>query len=59
MKNIVNRFVREEDGQDLIEYSLLAGLISVISYVAISNTGTAVNSLFTKVASQVTTAAGS
>ena len=26
MKNIVTRFVRDEEGQDLIEYSLLAAL---------------------------------
>ena len=29
MKNLIARFVREEEGQDLIEYSLLAALISV------------------------------
>ena len=30
MKNLFNRFVREEEGQDLIEYALLAGLISLV-----------------------------
>ena len=34
MKNLVNRFVREEEGQDLIEYSLLAALIAVACIVA-------------------------
>src|SRR5688500_10245214 len=29
MKNLMARFIREEGGQDLIEYSLLAALISV------------------------------
>ena len=29
MKNLFVRFVREEEGQDLIEYSLLAALIAV------------------------------
>ena len=33
MKNLFNRFVREEQGQDLIEYALLAGLISIASVV--------------------------
>ena len=33
MKNLFNRFVREEQGQDLIEYALLAGLISLGSVV--------------------------
>ena len=31
MKSLFNRFVREEQGQDLIEYALLAGLISLAS----------------------------
>ena len=32
MKNLFNRFVREEQGQDLIEYTLLAGLISLAQH---------------------------
>ncbi len=34
MKNLFVRFVREEEGQDLIEYSLLAAIIAVGSIVA-------------------------
>ncbi len=30
MKNLFNRFVREEEGQDLVEYALLLGLIAVV-----------------------------
>ena len=33
MKSLFKRFVREEQGQDLIEYALLAGLISIGSIV--------------------------
>ena len=29
MKALVDRFVREESGQDLIEYGLLVGIITV------------------------------
>ena len=29
MKNLFARFVREENGQDLIEYALLAALIAL------------------------------
>jgi Flp pilus assembly pilin Flp len=29
MKNLIARFVREEEGQDLIEYGLLIGIITV------------------------------
>ena len=30
MKNLLKRFVREEEGQDVIEYALLAAGISVV-----------------------------
>ena len=29
MKNLVVRFVREENGQDMIEYAILAGIIAL------------------------------
>jgi pilus assembly protein Flp/PilA len=49
MKNLFNRFVREEAGQDLIEYALLAGLISLVCVAAITATGTSVGNIFTAV----------
>jgi len=39
----LGRFLFEDDGQDLIEYALIAALISVISMVAIASVGEAVN----------------
>ena len=47
MKNLFNRFVREEQGQDLIEYALLAGLISLASVAAITTLGGAIQTNFT------------
>ena len=35
MKNLFVRFVREDGGQDLIEYTLLAALISIISIATV------------------------
>jgi Flp pilus assembly pilin Flp len=35
MKNLFNRFVREEEGQDLVEYALLLGLIAVVLVASI------------------------
>jgi pilus assembly protein Flp/PilA len=49
MMNLFNRFVREEQGQDLIEYALLAGLISLVCVLAITGVGTKVKGLFTAV----------
>ena len=53
MKNLFNRFVREEGGQDLIEYALLAGLISLVCVLAITNAGTKVSALFVKVQNSI------
>jgi len=53
MKNIFKRFVREEAGQDLIEYALLAGFISLVAVVAITNVGTGVNKVYGNIETQV------
>jgi len=53
MKNMFKRFVREEAGQDLIEYALLAGFISLVAVVAITNVGTGVNKVYGNIETQV------
>jgi pilus assembly protein Flp/PilA len=53
MKNMIARFIREEAGQDLIEYALLAGFISLAAVGAITTVGTNVNALFTNVGGKV------
>jgi len=47
MKNLFNRFVRDEQGQDLIEYGLLVGIITVGCLVAIKAIGPKVAGYFT------------
>lgn len=46
MKNLFVRFVREEAGQDLIEYGLLVGIITVGAIVAIGQIGPKVSGYF-------------
>lgn len=46
MKNLFVRFVREENGQDLIEYSLLAAIIAVGSIVAMGLVSDEIDLLF-------------
>lgn len=46
MKDMFNRFVREEEGQDLIEYSLLAALIAVACIVAMRALAVDINGIF-------------
>lgn len=53
MKNLFQRFVREEQGQDLIEYALLAGFISLVAVAAIKNVGRGVNGVYNNINSQV------
>jgi pilus assembly protein Flp/PilA len=46
MKALLKRFVREEEGQDLIEYALLAGFISLVAIAAITGVGQGLNSVY-------------
>jgi pilus assembly protein Flp/PilA len=55
----VKSFVREDEGQDLLEYALLVALIALVAVVAVTNAGQAVNTIFGEVATQLDTAAGS
>jgi pilus assembly protein Flp/PilA len=50
-------FVRKEEAQDLIEYALLVGLISLVAVAALQLTGTSINSIFTAITTKLTTAA--
>jgi len=53
MKALLKRFVREEEGQDLIEYALLAGFISLVAVTAITQVGQGVNGVYGNINSQV------
>ena len=46
MKNLIVRFVREDAGQDLIEYGLLVGIITVGAIVSINAIGPKVAGYF-------------
>ena len=46
MKALVARFVREDSGQDLIEYGLLVGIITAISAGVIGNIGGRVKTFY-------------
>jgi Flp pilus assembly pilin Flp len=46
-RNIVERFVREDDGQDTVEYALLAAFFGVVGYLALSAIGTSVLDAYT------------
>jgi pilus assembly protein Flp/PilA len=57
MKNIIKKFVREEDGVAAIEYALLAGLIAVAIIVTVQNMTTNLKTMFTAIGTALTNAA--
>jgi pilus assembly protein Flp/PilA len=56
MKALLRRFVREEEGQDLIEYALLAGFISLAVTAMVFAIGGSLNGLYSNVNTQVQSA---
>ena len=57
LKNLVGRFVRDEQGQDLIEYALLATFVALMAIVGASALGTALNNWYGTVGDNVNTSA--
>ena len=53
LSKLLRRIVREEEGQDLIEYALLAGFISLVAVVMITNVGVGVNGVYSNINAQV------
>jgi len=45
MKALIARIVREDEGQDLIEYALLGGIITAVGAALITALGTKVSTL--------------
>jgi pilus assembly protein Flp/PilA len=55
--NQLRAFARNDEGQDLIEYALLVGLISLVAVAAIGLAGGSVNTIFTSIQAQLAAAA--
>jgi pilus assembly protein Flp/PilA len=51
MKQLIVRLIREDEGQDLIEYGLLVGIITVAAIAFITTIGTRVSGYFSSLAS--------
>jgi pilus assembly protein Flp/PilA len=49
--------VRNEEGQDLLEYALLVALIALIAIGAVTAAGNSVSAIFTAIAGQLAAAA--
>jgi pilus assembly protein Flp/PilA len=56
MNQVITRmraFLTQEDGQDLIEYALLAALIALAAVVAMQATGTSINGVFNSISGRL------
>jgi pilus assembly protein Flp/PilA len=54
MRNLITRFVRDESGATAIEYGLIAAGIAVAIIAAVNAVGTALNTTFTSVKTNLT-----
>ena len=57
MKNLIARFVREDEGQDVIEYALLAAFLVVVVATIISTVGGDLKTIYNNVKAQTAAAA--
>ncbi len=51
--SLLKRFFREEEGQDAIEYALLAGFVSLAIVATVTTIGTDLNKVYSNVDTQV------
>jgi pilus assembly protein Flp/PilA len=58
MVNFIGRFVRDEEGQDLVEYAMLLAFIALIAIAGVRTLGTTVNTFFSNVATALTSGGG-
>jgi len=57
MKNRLMNFVKDEQGQDLIEYTLLMAFIALASAAVFVNAGKSISTIWGSASTQLSTAA--
>jgi Flp pilus assembly pilin Flp len=48
---MIKQFLKDERGQDIVEYSLLLVLIGAVAVLILTGMGTSISSIFTKIKS--------
>jgi pilus assembly protein Flp/PilA len=56
MRELLLNLHRNESGQDLIEYALIAALIALAAIAGMTNVATAINAAFTRIGTNITNA---
>ncbi len=51
----MNRFFREEEGQGLVEYALIIGLIAIVAIAALTSAGSSVGGMFNNISDKLNT----
>ena len=54
---LLSRLIREDEGQDMVEYALILGLISIIAVGAVTATGLSIQTIWNNVSAAVAAAA--
>ena len=55
---LICEFLKDDQGQDLVEYALMAGFVAVAAGALMPNISTSISTIFSKVGSVLTGAAG-
>ena len=58
MKNLFVRFVREDEGQDLVEYALLITFIALACIIGMQQLGTAINEKYQAISTSLNNSTG-
>ena len=56
MKNLIARFVREDEGQDLVEYALLIAFVALACIIGLQQLGTAINQTYQSISTTLKSA---
>jgi Flp pilus assembly pilin Flp len=56
MKSMFKSFLKDEQGQDLIEYTLLMAFVALASAAIFVNAGTSISGIWTKASNQLANA---
>jgi pilus assembly protein Flp/PilA len=54
MKNSITSFLRDEQGQDLVEYALLIAFIALACIIGLQALGGAINATYNSISSSLT-----
>jgi len=55
-KQLINKLIQDESGQDLIEYALVAALVGLGAVATMQKVASAINSAFNSISSNITNA---